>query len=121
LSHLLRHDRRGAPAGHHARLRQSRGAADEPISARPSAHPAPHGPGQLTSSAMRALDHPSSTGGISSFPPPALAWWLWYLDWRQGSLYPDPNLPVFVSLTDFRFHAPRHAPGAWGTGLKIGR
>lgn len=70
---------------------------------------------------MRALDHPSSTGGIASFSPPTLAWRLWYLGWRQGALDPDPDLPVFVSLTDFRFHAPRHVPGAWRIGLRLRR
>ena len=69
---------------------------------------------------MRALDQPS-TRGFASFPPPTLAWRLWYLGWRHGSLDPDPDLPVFVSLTDFHFHAPRHAPGAWRTGLRLRR
>jgi hypothetical protein len=64
---------------------------------------------------------PASTGGVASPAPPTLAWRLWYLSWRKGSLDADPDLPVFVSLTDFRFHAPRDAPGAWRTGLRLRR
>ena len=33
----------------------------------------------------------------------------------------DPGQPVYVSVTDFRIHRPRHALGAWRTGLRLRR
>jgi len=65
---------------------------------------------------------PSSrmTTGIASGVA-ALAWRLWYIGWRAGSVDADPDQPVFVSLTDFQIHHARHAPGAWRTGLRLRR
>jgi hypothetical protein len=58
--------------------------------------------------------------GIGGLAQTAL-WQLWYLAWQPGSVHPDPDQPVFVSLTDFQIHHVRHAPSAWRTGLKLRR
>lgn len=50
-----------------------------------------------------------------------LRWQLWYAGWQHGSVDPDPDRPVFVSLTDFRIHRPWHAPSAWRSGLRLRR
>jgi hypothetical protein len=50
-----------------------------------------------------------------------LGWPLWYAAWRPGPVVADPGQPVYVSVTDFRIHHPRHAPGAWRTGLRLRR
>jgi hypothetical protein len=75
----------------------------------------------MTTTTQRAPDEASSSSGNSKFRPSTLTWRLWYLGWRPGSLDQDPDLPVFVSVTDFHFHAPWDAPAAWRTGLRLRR
>ena len=50
-----------------------------------------------------------------------LGWRLWYACWRPGSATADPHQVVYVSVTDFRIHHPRHVPGAWRTALGLRR
>ena len=50
-----------------------------------------------------------------------LGWWLWYAAWQPGPVIVDPGQPVYVSVTDFRIHHPRHALGAWRAGLRLRR
>jgi hypothetical protein len=70
---------------------------------------------------MRTADPGPSPAAIAGSAPTALAWCLWYQGWKQGPVVPDPDQPVFVSVTDFHIHHPRHAPGAWRTGLRLRR
>jgi hypothetical protein len=70
---------------------------------------------------MRIGDHGPSPGAIAGSASKTLAWRLWYGGWKQGPVATDPDQPVFVSVTDFHFHHPRHAPGAWRTGLRLRR
>jgi hypothetical protein len=51
----------------------------------------------------------------------SISWLLWYAGWRSGRAAADPTLPVYVSVTDFRIGHPRHALGAWRTGLRLRR
>jgi heme-degrading monooxygenase HmoA len=50
-----------------------------------------------------------------------LSWRLAYAGWQPGSVRADDDQPVFVSLTDFRIHRARHAPGAWRAGFGLRR
>jgi hypothetical protein len=67
------------------------------------------------------MDRLPSPGAIADFPPPPLAWRLWYRGWKSGPIAPHPDQPVFVSLTDFHIHHLQHAPGAWRTALRLRR
>jgi hypothetical protein len=69
---------------------------------------------------MQPIAHPRPNPG--TFRSAAkLSWPVWYAGWRPGRAIADPSQPVYVSVTDFRINHPRHALGAWRTGLRLRR
>jgi hypothetical protein len=69
---------------------------------------------------MRTADHGPLRDSIANSAPTTLAWRLWCRGWKPGPVVPHPAQPVFVGVTDFHIHHPRHPPGAWRTFERVG-